>query len=80
LDSRRTIISRRGMTIPKKRCFSSAAGGSSDNYKVTFKRFILESQYKDFPGLRDHIDELLAYAFIFTIDFKELEIFARALY
>lgn len=39
LDFRRTIISRRGMTIPKKRCFSSAAGGSSDNYKETFKRF-----------------------------------------
>jgi hypothetical protein len=56
-----TWTGRRGMTIPKKRCFSSAAGGSSDNYKVTFKRFILESQYKDFPGLRDHIDELLAF-------------------
>jgi NADH-ubiquinone oxidoreductase chain 6 len=61
LDFRRTIISRRGMTIPKKRCFSSAAGGSSDNYKETFKRFLLESEYRDFPGLRDHIDELLAF-------------------
>jgi len=49
------------MTIPKKRCFSSAAGGSSDNYKETFKRFLLESEYRDFPGLRDHIDELLAF-------------------
>ena len=61
LDSRRTIISRRRMTIPNKRCFSSAAGGSSDNYKETFKRFLLESEYRDFPGLRDRIDELLAF-------------------
>jgi len=36
LDSRRTIISRRRMTIPNRRCFSSEAGGSSDNYKEIF--------------------------------------------
>jgi NADH-ubiquinone oxidoreductase chain 6 len=61
LDSRRTIISRRGMTIPKKRYFSSAAGGSSDNNKEIFKKYLLESEYRDFPGLRDHIDKLLAF-------------------
>jgi NADH-ubiquinone oxidoreductase chain 6 len=61
LDFRRTIISRRGMTIPKKRYFSSAAGGSSDNYKEIFKKYLLESEYCDFPGLRDHIDKLLAF-------------------
>jgi NADH-ubiquinone oxidoreductase chain 6 len=33
LDFRRTIISRRRMTIPNRRCFSSEAGGSFDNYK-----------------------------------------------
>jgi len=60
LDSSRTIISRRRISIPNRRLFSSAAGGSPDNYKEIFKRFILESEYKDFPGLRDHIDRLLA--------------------
>lgn len=50
----------RRMTIPNRRCFSSEAGGSSDNYKENFKKYLLESEYRDFPGLRDHIDKLLA--------------------
>jgi NADH-ubiquinone oxidoreductase chain 6 len=59
LDFRRTIISRRRMTIPNRRCFSSEAGGSSDNYKQIFKAWILKSHYRDFPGLGENIDALL---------------------
>jgi NADH-ubiquinone oxidoreductase chain 6 len=59
LDFRRSIMRR--TTILNRRCFSSKAGGSSpDSYEESeFKEFILQSEYKDFPGLRPKIDELL---------------------
>ncbi|XP_066378668.1 NADH-ubiquinone oxidoreductase chain 6-like [Miscanthus floridulus] len=50
LDSRRTTIQGGG-----RRCFSF---GSSANSKDHFK-WILQSEYKDFPGLVDNIDALL---------------------
>jgi NADH-ubiquinone oxidoreductase chain 6 len=48
LDSRRTIMRR--TTIQNRRCFSSKAEGGSSNKK---------DDYKNFPGLKDHIDKLL---------------------
>ena len=58
LDSRRNTMNRR--------FFSSKAGGgeSSDedgnsSAKGHFKRWVLESEYKDFPGLHKRIDALL---------------------
>ena len=61
LDSRRNIM--RSMTIPNgsRRCFSSGAGGPPENYKETFKRWILCSEYRDFPGLKSNIDKLIAF-------------------
>jgi len=49
----------RRTTIQNRRCFSSEAGGSFDNSKDHFKKWILQSEYKDFPGLVDNIDALL---------------------
>jgi hypothetical protein len=63
----------RRTTILTRRCFSSKAGGSSpdsyekevfspDSYEkevLELKEFILQSEYKDFPGLCPKIDELL---------------------
>jgi NADH-ubiquinone oxidoreductase chain 6 len=58
LDSRRTIMRR--TTIQNRRCFSSKAEGGSSNKKEEFESFLLEhSDYKNFPGLKDHIDKLL---------------------
>jgi len=54
LDSRRTLMRR--TTIQNRRCFSS---GSSANSKDHFQKWILQSEYKDFPGLVDNINALL---------------------
>ncbi|XBI55064.1 hypothetical protein VPH35_036958 [Triticum aestivum] len=63
LDSRRNIMNR---TISPfghihRRSFSSGAGGPPDNYKETFKRWILCLEYQSFPGLKCNIDSLLSF-------------------
>jgi hypothetical protein len=49
----------RRTTILNRRCFSSKAGGGESEDSYHFKRWILESEYKNFPGLRKNIDTLL---------------------